>query len=418
MEAARFFSQEDEIKFMNDRQHETKTFAPKEWTSKKQWNQFNSFKLLAHIDRWKYIRQGGGIPAPVLITVDPANVCNLKCAWCNARYIRNQRNRMLSEKVLFDLADFLPHWGENGVYEPGVKAICVAGGGEPLLNPATGAFIEKTVKNGIEVGVVTNGTKINDFISELNNCTWVGCSVDAATDKTFNKLKGMPEDAVLFSKIIDNIANLTDYARSHVVQLGKNRPSYGVCYKYLLYKENIGEIYAAAKLAKSIGCKSIHFRPAGTSWDKLGTDEEILFNEDEIRLFKEQISEAQELDDENFGVFGVTHKFNANFGRANTFDRCYAVFMTAVISPPQNPNASADAFTMGLCCDRRGDEQLELLRDCEKIDEINKVWGGKKHWQIYDSVDVSVQCPRCTYKPHNEIYQEVILNDSMTYKFI
>ena len=213
------------------------------------------------------------------------------------------------------------------------------------------------------------------------------------------------------------MATLADYSRCYETRLGQDHPSYGVSYKYLLYKENIGEIYEAAKIAKSIGCKSIHFRPAGTTWDNVGTGKEILFTDDEIALFEEQIRLAQELDDETFGVYGVTHKFNAHFGISNHFDKCYAVFMTAVVQPPRSSNSPIDAFNLGLCCDRRGDERLELLRDCVDVNEINNVWGSEKHWQIHSMLDIKT-CPRCTYQPHNQIYEEVILNDSMTYKFI
>ena len=160
------------------------------------------------------------------------------------------------------------------------------------------------------------------------------------------------------------------------------------------------------------------FRPAGTTWDNIGTENEITFSKDDIACFREQISKAQELDDDTFGVFGITHKFNASFGIANCFEKCYAVFMTAVMEPPQDPNSPDDTFTLGLCCDRRGDSKLELLRDCDDVEKIDQAWGGEQHWKIYDDVDVAEECPRCTYLPHNQIYQEVILNDSMTYKFI
>ena len=377
-------------------------FIAPEWKARKRWNPYNSFKLVAHVERWKNILRGRSVPAPVLI---------------NAKYIRDHRNRLLSEKTLCAIADFLPTWGSSGSYAPGVQAVCIAGGGESLLNPATPVFIDRLVHNNVEAGVVTNGTRINTCIDALSQCTWVGVSVDAGTSRTFNKLKGLPEGSQTFSKIIDNMATLADYSRWHSTRLGMNRPSYGVSYKYLLYKENIGEIYEAAKIAKSIGCKSIHFRPAGTTWDNIGTDKEIIFTQDEIALFEEQIRLAQELDDENFGVFGVTHKFNANFGISNIFSKCYAIFMTAVIQPPRSAESHQDAFNLGLCCDRRGDERLELLHDCIDVNEIEKVWGSEKHWQIHSDIDIH-KCPRCTYQPHNQIYEEVILNDSMTYKFI
>jgi organic radical activating enzyme len=392
----------------------------KEWNPSKRWNPFNSFKLLTQVPRWENIKRGKPIPQPVLITVDPTNVCNFNCVWCNAEYIRKHRKNQLSEQALLDIANFLPRWGEgNPGWKPGVEAVCIAGGGEPLLNPATGVFIDRLAQLGVQVGVVTNGTHISDCIDSLSQCTWLGVSMDAATSDAFNRLKGLSPNQGFFERIIDNIANLVDYSKMHNNRLGYKHPAYGVSYKYLLYnKDNIGEIYQAAKLAKEIGCKNIHFRPAGTTWDKLGTDEEIKFSADDIALFNEEIAKALELDDDTFGVYGVTHKFNSQFERANYFNKCHAIFMTAVIEPPIGKDAPLDGFTVGLCCDRRGDEKLELARNKTDVNEIQRLWGSETHWEIHDKIVANLECPRCTYQPHNEIYEQVILNDSMTYKFI
>ncbi|MDR2503658.1 MAG: radical SAM protein [Deltaproteobacteria bacterium] len=388
-----------------------------EWSAAKRWNPFNSYKLVAHVERWKHIRRGRPLPPPALVTVDPANVCNFNCVWCNAEYIRQHRNASLSEKTLLDLADFLPVWGRgrfSGHF--GVGAICVAGGGEPLLNKATAAFVDKVVAGGIDVGMVTNGSLIYDCMDALSQCTWIGVSVDAGSAAVFNSLKGFGRDSGMFDKVINNMALLTDYARSRHARLGLPHPAYGVSYKFLLHKDNIGEIFAAARLAKEIGCKNIHFRPAGTPWDKMGTDDEIVFSRDDIALFQEQIALARELDCENFSVYGVTHKFSGQFEKSNDFCACHALFMTAVIAPPSGQDK--DAFTLGLCCDRRGDAKLELLADSADVREIESAWGGPKHWRMHDSINIAAECPRCTYQPHNQIYEQVILNDSMTYKFI
>lgn len=390
-----------------------------EWKPSKRWNPFNSYKLLSHVHRWKQIKRGKSIPPPILITVDPTNICNFNCLWCNAECIREKSKNSLSKDILLKLADFLPHWGEgNQDWKPGVEAICIAGGGEPLLNPHTGTFIDKVIDNGIEIGIVTNGSHINDYVDSLSQCTWVGVSVDAGNGKTFNKLKGLPDGKDMFDKIIEYMSILIDYSKHHNSRLGYKHPAYGVSYKYLLYKDNIGEIYEATKLAREIGCKNIHFRPAGTPWDKIGTDGEIKFSQEDISLYNEQVAKALELDDETFGVYGITHKFNSQFSRANYFHKCYAIFMTAVIEPPFGKDFSEDAFTLGLCCDRRGDEKLELGRNLTEVQDIQKLWGSKSHWTIHDNIKLHQECPRCTYQPHNEIYEQVILNDSMTYKFI
>ncbi len=390
-----------------------------EWNPSKRWNPFNSYKLLAHVETWRNIKRGKPLPAPILVTVDPTNVCNLDCIWCNAEFVR-ERKTSLSKQALERIADFLPRWSEDSPYQGnGVQAICVAGGGEPLLNPHTGDFIDRVVSRGVEVGVVTNGIFVDKNVDSLSHTTWVGVSVDAGTSSTFNKLKQPDrQGSETFDKIINNISILVDYSRRHNNKLGWSHPAYGVSYKYLLYKDNIGEIYEATKLAREIGCKNIHFRPAGTTWDKIGTEQEIAFTKDDVAEFKEQIAMAMELDDGTFGVYGVTHKFNNQFERSNHFDKCHAVFMTAVFEPPVGKDADRDAFVVGLCCDRRGDSKLELARNITDPNEINRLWGSDGHWDIHDKIVADVECPRCTYQPHNEIYEQVILYDSMTHKFI
>lgn len=394
-----------------------KTQKAREWKTNKRWNPFNSYKLMAHVETWKRIKRGRNIPAPILVTVDPTNLCNLDCHWCNARFIRNQRHRSLSAKALSDISAFLPKWKNDSGIGPGVLAVCVAGGGEPLMNPHTGQFIDRLIHHNIEVGVVTNGLLIDHFIDSLAQSTWVGVSVDAGSDKTYHAYKGRKKGQ--FERVIDNIALLIDYAKMHHTQLGKPHLAYGVSYKYLLYEDNIGEIYQAAKLAKEIGCKNIHFRPAATTWDNIGTEREIAFNKDQIEQFNEQIALAMELDDDTFGVYGITHKFNNQFTRSNCFEYCHALFMTAVFEPPTDQDKTTDgAFVLGLCCDRRGDSKLELGTNLTDVNQISKLWGSRAHWSISDAVNVHEECPRCTYQPHNEIYENVILEDSMTYKFI
>ena len=396
------------------------TPVSQEWSATKRWNPFNSYKLLSHVHRWRQIKRGKQIPPPVLVTVDPTNACNFGCPWCNAAYVRTHRKGSLSEQSLMQVADFLPRWGEgNSGWKPGVEAICVAGGGEPLLNPATAAFIDRVIANGVEVGIVTNGSRIYPAMDTLSHCTWVGISVDAGTPETLDNLKMLKPELDTFNTIINNIATLVDYSKRHNHRLGSKHPAYGASYKYLLYSDNIGEIYQAAKLAKEIGCKNIHFRPAGTTWDNVGNPTNaIQFTLDEIKLFNEQISKTLELDDETFNVYGITHKFNSQFEASNRFQKCYAVFMTAVIMPPDGKDASKDSFTLGLCCDRRGDSKLELGSNLIDINQINTLWGSEGHWRIHDKIKIRSECPRCTYQPHNEIYEQVILNDSMTYKFI
>lgn len=77
-----------------------------------------------------------------------------------------------------------------------------------------------------------------------------------------------------------------------------------------------------------------------------------------------------------------------------------------------------DGFTLGMCCDRRGDPRLEVLPSFQSFGEVERFWGSGRHWEMFDSIDVGSQCPRCTYQSRNMIYEQVIERDNMTFRFI
>ncbi len=124
-----------------------------EWSEDKRWNPFNSYKLLAHVYRWRLIKRGSRIPQPVLVTIDPIQACNLSCSFCNSSRVITEKARKISRDQLLDIANFLPRWKSHDRWERGVESICIAGGGEPLLHPDIGAFIHRCLENKIQVGV-------------------------------------------------------------------------------------------------------------------------------------------------------------------------------------------------------------------------------------------------------------------------
>ncbi len=368
-----------------------------EWTKK--YNPFNSDKLLAQVPRWKQIERGKPLPAPALVTVDPINSCNYACTWCNAEYILGHNTGMISNKILDGIADFLKEWE--------VPTVCIAGGGEPLMHPYTGNFIERLARNGVKSGVVTNGLYLDKHLDSLSNCTWVGVSMDSASQETLTRLKkAQPGDFERTIKGIERLAKLGG-------ELGKPGQAHGVSYKYLLHPGNVPEVYAGAKLAKELGCRNFHLRPFGTPWDQLGEEAKEVFTYREIEAANEQIEKARELEDDTFRVFGITHKFDGNFQKANEFKTCHAIFMTGVFMPP---TSKEEGFDLGLCCDRRGDDML-TVRDLKDLQQVREFLGSEQHWEMFDKIKVD-DCPRCTYQPHNMIFENVIEEDNMSPDFI
>jgi MoaA/NifB/PqqE/SkfB family radical SAM enzyme len=381
------------------------------WSNAKKWNPYNSDKLLAQVYRWSLIREGEAIPQPSLVTVDPVYSCNLTCVWCNSESVIRRRRGLIDREGFMKIADGLAGWKGSPDWKKGVDAVCIAGGGEPLLNRDVGDFIVALVERGIDVGVVTNGYHIDRFIPQLALCTWVGVSVDAGSEETYTKLKGQP----VYTKVCDNIRRLTAYSRENKCRLGQDSLGSGVSYKFLLYNGNSKEIIRAARMAKELGCRSFHLRPAGTPWDRLGSGKGFSLDEEVKKDLSACLESARAIEDESFGVYGITHKFTNELTIANTFETCHAVFMTAVFIPPKNHEKGS--FSVGLCCDRRGDESLEFTESFRDFGSFEKNWGSKRHWEMHRGIDLS-RCPRCTYQPHNQIFEHVVKKDNMTYKFI
>jgi MoaA/NifB/PqqE/SkfB family radical SAM enzyme len=357
----------------------------------KKYSPFNPLKVLKHVEYWQDIPDK--IPPPLFVTVDPINVCNFNCIYCNSLTVRNKNIEMDREYLRY-LAGFIADWG--------VKAVCIAGGGEPLLNKNLPLFLDECRNKKLETAIVTNGSMLNQFLyPHLVDCVWIGISIDAARDETLRRLKGTPKG--MFERILQNIKGFIEYRDDH-----DSRPQ--VTYKFLIHPYNYNEILLAAKTAKDIGCDLIHLRPAGTAWFDLngGSDMNITFTEAMIDLANSQIDEAKRLyEDENFQIYDTMYKFTDQWKPNVSYERCYALYTNCYFSPDKK---------IRLCCDRRGDPMFEL-GDVPAIEDVNRVWGSDRHKDIANSIDVS-KCPRCTYAHINEVFENVILEDRMMCNFI
>jgi len=374
-----------------------------EWKVLKKWNPFNSAKLLAHVERWSEIMPGNKIPAPVTVTIDPTQRCNLDCKWCNAKECR-ESGKSLTSKQMHEIVHYLSEWG--------VKSVCIAGGGEPTLHEGFGDLVADLIAENIRVGVVTNGTNIDENQQMLLWCDWVGVSIDAGHKSTYLKNKGADQ----FEDVIEQSKRLIDMARGIDRPLSKSGLGNGVFYKFLAAKSNMDDMVSAIVRAKQVGFKGIHFRPAGLPYGQSDGEKYFTFSDIDVEQFNNNIEWGMEhADDENFSVYGVRHKFNDDFTKCHNFEKCRAVFMTCVFMPTMEKNG--EGFDVGLCCDRRSDVGRILVMNGSTKDLADR-WGSKFHWTLADNIKPHIQCPRCTFAPHNEIFENVIEQDNMTHDFI
>ena len=361
----------------------------KEWTN--QWNPFNSAKALLHREHFEACAKQDFLP-PVTVSTDPSNRCNFDCIWCNAFEMMQKKCPDLSEDHLLRLADLYAEWG--------VKTTCVAGGGEPFMNQATGKFLLRLKENGVGCAPVTNGSLLTDELIEIiaKTCRWCGISVDVCYSDTYMKIKGI-SDSKIFGKVLDNIAKLTKHIR-------ETDSDCEVGYKYLLHPLNSREIYYAAELAKSLGVNDFQLRPVG--WDniyKTKSEHDIYYTPSMLDSINSQIEAAMSLENENFHVYGIRHKFRPDFQRKVNFKKCWA-------SPIATLTFGADGNCY-LCLDMRGREDMIL---CSHFD-ILKYWNSDRHKKMLQNID-PLKCPRCTIGPYNEIVEQVFIEDRMCRDFL
>jgi len=363
----------------------------KEWSSP--YNEFNSIKILHFKEHLQSIVSGNFLP-PITVDVDPANLCNFNCIWCNAKGFRSKHSSVMPRGHLLKLADFYKEWG--------VKSACVAGGGEPMLNPDFAPFLKRLYENGIKSGVISNGSLLNKENAEAvaKYSSWCGISMDAGSSEVFMKIKEI-EDEEMFDKVINNIKGLVAVKK-------RLNSKVEITYKYLLHPYNVKDIYRAAKLAKSLAMNTFHLRPV--CWDNLygqKHDKPINFS-DYVGTIESEIEKASALEDEHFRFYSVRHKFGENFERKINFKKCLATPLLATFGADGNVH---------LCFDVRGKEEWILCKHYPDPRKILKIWGSPRHKKIINSINVN-KCPRCTFGPYNEIIEKAIIKDDMFLDFI
>ncbi len=360
-----------------------------EWKS--QWNPFNSVKILMFRE-WLEACAKGDYLSPPMVDIDPSNRCNFKCGFCNAWDMIHRKSNDLPTEHLIKLADFLAEWG--------VKSTCVSGGGEPMMNKGFNQLLLRLHENGIAIGPISNGSLMTDEHIEVisKTCRWIGFSIDASTNETYMKIKGI-DNPKIFDIVLNNIKKLS-------TRIAKDQSKCDIGFKFLLTPTNAHEIYNAALLAKNVGAKDFHVRPA--CWDNIALKNNKESFKSCMDIVDAQMGYARELETPNFRVYGIRHKFNPDFTRKVNFKKCRAI--------PMLPTFGADG-NVHTCFDMRGREDLIMCSHYPDPKAILKYWNSKEHKKQVDGIDPNT-CPRCTFGVYNEVIEQVFMDDKMCRDFL
>jgi len=200
---------------------------------------------------------------PFTLRIDLTTDCNFNCPFClyqskasvifkDKKYYYPRDSKLDHNKLIKIIKLFAKR---------GLKSVILTGGGEPFLYDKFYNILDVLFEEKIEVGLITNGTKINKiFIKKYGSnpyLKWIRVSLDSVNSKTWKNMH-LPKDCSTFEKTIKNIKLLTE---------NSNR-KYLVGINFLVTPLNYREIVPAFNLAKKLKVDNVRYTPVFTKKGK------------------------------------------------------------------------------------------------------------------------------------------------------
>lgn len=152
------------------------------------------------------------LPAPFVVYIEPANVCNFRCSFCPTGDFEllkkvHRPSGIMSMELFRKIVDDLSEFGEK------LSLVNMYKDGEPLLNKHFPEMVRYLKDAGISdrIWTKTNGALLNPRLNrELIDAgiTWIGISVEAASKEGYKKIASADID---YDKFIGNIKDLYEH---------------------------------------------------------------------------------------------------------------------------------------------------------------------------------------------------------------
>ncbi len=255
-------------------------------------------------------RNSEAVPAipelvPLSINLDLTTACNYACDHCIDWHILNKPIKYEDEDLRASMREMAAR---------GLKSVILIGGGEPTLYPKFVPFVQLLKELGLQVAVVTNGSR-NDKILEIapfmTKGDWVRLSLDSGSNDVFQKMHKPSRKTLTLDEICAWIPKI--HAACPDLDLGY---SFVITWKGATNNdekviENIHEIMEGTKRARDARFSYISFKPflerATSGSEEMhpeNTQDETLSVVDRIRM---SVDEAKKLEQPGFRVLESTN---------------------------------------------------------------------------------------------------------------
>ncbi len=339
---------------------------------------FEKMKILGMYSEAKQIREGK-LPYPRMAIVYPTYVCNHNCHDC----LYGEWNRC--HHVIMEARRF-PVLVESLV-SLRVRAVEFSGGGEPTLHPKFVRLAHCMANEGLEMGLLTNGTMISGPILEtlVEHFTYVRVSIDGHTSELFNEIR-RPSPSAGLERVVENVQNLRrarDEARTPLT----------IGAKVLLSRRNYGSLVEMVRFCRDVGFDYVQFKPLRNSPQSLV---------------------PTEIDTANYILDGI--KSNSPgilvYGGAtgSSYSRkCWLTPIHLVVDP------MGDVYP---CCYYQYRAERMLIGNLFD-NPVEEVWFGKRHRSVLKALRVD-ECNLydCRWHLYNQIMDEIFDDNHLHINFI
>lgn len=266
-------------------------------------------KLHLHPDRVFEWYSGQNV-APIYVEVGPTSVCNHRCKMCAYDYMDHQAQSIDSHR----LVSLMEELGDIGV-----RSVCFAGDGEPLLNKGTVDAICRAKECGVDTSLSTNGVLCSEDVLKkiLPALTWIRFSVNAGTEDDYSAVHGT--DKKDFEIVMQALKTATAIKKEMQLDV-----TLGV--QFVLLPENASSVFDAANKAKQSGVDYFVVKP-------FYQNEENDYNVPDFSMmnYESELKRVESLSDDSFqsSVRWETEESNVAERR---YDECYGLSFITVIA--------------------------------------------------------------------------------------
>ncbi|MBF0398971.1 MAG: radical SAM protein [Desulfobacterales bacterium] len=351
-------------------------------------NRLSFEKVFYHTDHlYHYLKYGDCYPVHMIIGL--TNCCNHSCIWCYgyqtiASHFNNNQ---------FVPAELITKTVHEAV-QLGLRSLSLVGTGEPTLHPQFDKIIRELKKIGVDIGLFTNGSLIDNYKTDaiIDTHTFIRLSCSAANIDEHNFIHHAGRKGNDFNKIVHNIENIIQKRKD------KRFPTIGV--QFSVNQHNWHSILTACKLWKEVGVDYFSLKPV-YKHPNVSEHEE---NYAPYEKVKESMELARALEDKKFKVYAKYEQFDKVINhspKSRGYDKCHGQSFCTFLDPDGS---------LFICGNLHGIKEF-IVGNVIESGSFKSAWNGDRRKQILNILDVS-KCPKgCRMDPLNLIIEDLIKPD-------